>query len=101
LKALIDKGWVKVHNFGQSKQKLRYAYLLTPQGIIEKARLTGGFLRRKLQEFDALTAEIEALKIEVYKHGYPDSFDQRPRIAPLNPQFGGPDPMAAIQRSEL
>jgi len=65
LKALIDKGWVKVHNFSHSKQKLVYAYLLTPQGIIEKARLTSDFLRRKMQEFDALKAEIETLKIEL------------------------------------
>ena len=65
LKALIEKGWIKVHNFSQSKQKLGYAYILTPQGLLEKARLTGSFLRRKMQEFDALRAEIETLKIEV------------------------------------
>ena len=78
LKALIEKGWVKVHNFSQSKQKLGYAYFLTPQGIIEKARLTNGFLRRKMQEFDALKAEIEILKVEI------DCCEQFDRSAPFD-----------------
>ena len=47
LKALIDKGWVKVQNFSQSKNKFGYIYVLTPQGIAEKAVLTGRFLKRK------------------------------------------------------
>jgi EPS-associated MarR family transcriptional regulator len=72
LKALIQKGWVKVHNFSQSKQKLGYAYILTPEGLIEKAQLTASFLRRKMQEFDALRAEIETLKIEAGRHGQLD-----------------------------
>jgi EPS-associated MarR family transcriptional regulator len=54
LKALIDKGWIKMQNFSQSKNKFGYAYILTPQGLTEKARLAGGFLRRKMQEYDAL-----------------------------------------------
>jgi EPS-associated MarR family transcriptional regulator len=48
LKALIDKGWVKVHNFSQSKNKFGYIYVLTPQGIAEKAMLAGRFLKRKM-----------------------------------------------------
>lgn len=64
LKALIDKGWVKVQNFSQSKNKFGYIYVLTPQGIAEKSVLTGRFLRRKLQEYDALKKEIKALKFE-------------------------------------
>jgi EPS-associated MarR family transcriptional regulator len=64
LRALIDKGWVKVQNFGNSKSKFGYVYLLTPSGIAAKARLTGGFLRRKIEEYEALRAEIEALKLE-------------------------------------
>jgi EPS-associated MarR family transcriptional regulator len=51
LSALIDKGWVKVHNFTESRNKLGYAYLLTPKGVAEKASLTGRFLQRKLQEY--------------------------------------------------
>ena len=44
LKALIDKGLVKVHNFSQSKNKFGYIYVLTPQGLAEKAQLTSRFL---------------------------------------------------------
>lgn len=64
LKALIDRGWVKVQNFSQSKNKFGYIYVLTPQGIAHKAMLTGRFLKRKLQEYDALRAEIDALQAE-------------------------------------
>lgn len=64
LKALIDKGWVKVQNFSQSKNKFGYIYVLTPQGLAEKAQLTSRFLKRKLDEYDALQAEIAALQAE-------------------------------------
>ena len=64
LKALIDKGLVKVHNFSQSKNKFGYIYVLTPQGLAEKAQLTSRFLKRKLAEYDALQAEIAALQAE-------------------------------------
>jgi len=65
LKALIDKGWVKVQNFSQSKNKFGYIYVLTPQGIAEKALLAGRFLMRKMTEYEQLQAEIEALKVEM------------------------------------
>ena len=64
LNALIDKGWVKVHNFSESKNKFGYVYLLTPSGISEKAALTGRFLQRKLLEYEAMRAEIESLRGE-------------------------------------
>lgn len=64
LKALIDKGWVKVQNFSQSKNKFGYIYVLTPQGVVEKVALTGRFLKRKMAEYESLKAEIEALQIE-------------------------------------
>jgi EPS-associated MarR family transcriptional regulator len=62
LNALIEKGFVKIHNFSKNQNKFGYAYLLTPSGISEKIVLTGTFLKRKLQEYDALKAEIKALK---------------------------------------
>jgi EPS-associated MarR family transcriptional regulator len=64
LNALLDKGLIKVQNFKSSKRKLAYAYLLTPAGIAEKAALTERFLERKMEEYDALRAEIEQLKQE-------------------------------------
>ena len=71
LKALIDKGWVKVHNFSQSKNKFGYIYVLTPQGIAEKLALTSRFLKRKLSEYDALKAEIDGLQAEVQTSAQP------------------------------
>ena len=65
LNALIDKGLVKIHNFSQNQNKFGYTYLLTPSGISEKAELTGIFLKRKLREYEALKAEIDALKLEI------------------------------------
>lgn len=68
LKALIDKGFVKMGNFQKSKNKFKYIYLLTPQGIAEKAALTNRFLKRKMEEYEALKVEIEALRAEVPEH---------------------------------
>jgi len=67
LKALIDKGWVKVHNFSQSKNKFGYIYVLTPQGLSEKLTLTSRFLKRKLYEYEALKGEIEGLQAEIVR----------------------------------
>ena len=64
LKALIDKGLVKVHNFSQSKSKFGYIYVLTPWDLAEKAQITSRFLTRKLAEYDALQVEIAALQAE-------------------------------------
>ena len=63
--ALVEKGLVKMQNFSQSKNKLRYAYLLTPAGVAEKSKLTAEFLRRKVAEYETLRAEIKALKAEM------------------------------------
>ena len=49
LRALIDKGSVKIENFKTSRNKLGYLYVLTPQGVAERAALTGRFLRRKME----------------------------------------------------
>lgn len=64
LNALIGKGFVKMANFQKSKNKFKYVYLLTPQGIAEKVALTSRFLQRKLEEYEALKAEIDTLKTE-------------------------------------
>lgn len=65
LKALIDRGLVKAGNFHSSRNKLGYAYLLTPAGIREKTALTGSFLQRKLTEYETLQREIRQLQLEV------------------------------------
>jgi len=73
LRALTEKGQVKVRNFRSSDKKLRYAYILTPGGIAEKARLTGAFLARKVAEYEALRAEIEALSGDSLGSGAPET----------------------------
>jgi EPS-associated MarR family transcriptional regulator len=65
LKALMEKGFVKLDNFQNSKHKLKYAYILTPAGMAQKMAMTGRFLKRKMVEYEALKAEIEALRREI------------------------------------
>jgi len=69
LKALVEKGWVKLENFQNNPNKLGYLYLLTPMGMAAKTTLTARFLRRKLAEYEALKAEIEQLRCEVGQSG--------------------------------
>lgn len=64
LKALVEKGFVKLGNFRAAEDKRRYAYLLTPKGVAEKAAITQRFLARKMAEFQALKVEIAELRGE-------------------------------------
>jgi EPS-associated MarR family transcriptional regulator len=65
MRALIEKGMVKLGNFAHSKHHLGYAYLLTPAGIRQKAAMTSDFLKRKMAEYEALQAEIAGLQAEM------------------------------------
>ncbi len=65
VRALLEKGLLKARNFRRSPNKLQYAYLLTPNGIAAKVRLTREYLERKEAEYEALRAEIRALRQEV------------------------------------
>ena len=65
LKALVDRGLVKLNNFAKSERKIGYAYILTPEGVSEKAKITVRFLKRKMAEYELLQKEIEQLKSEV------------------------------------
>jgi EPS-associated MarR family transcriptional regulator len=69
LNALVEKGCLKVKNFRNSENKLAYAYLLTPSGVEEKARITMHFLKYKVQEYERLRSEIEELKREAEQKG--------------------------------
>lgn len=64
LKALIEVGLLKATNFRNSKNKLAYMYLLTPNGVEEKSRITMRFLKAKMQEYELLKAEINLLMQE-------------------------------------
>ena len=59
LKALKNKGLVKVKNFGKNPNKINYLYVITPKGITEKTQLTLNFMKRKMQEYDELKKEIK------------------------------------------
>ena len=65
INALIDKGWIKLKNFKRSDKKLGYSYLLTTQGIAEKAMLAQKFLKKKSDEYNKLKQEIENLRNEL------------------------------------
>ena len=65
LSSLIDVGLVKVDNFRRSDKKLGYAYLLTPEGFVEKAKVTKRFLLRKQREYKELERQISDLTKEV------------------------------------
>src|SRR5512140_3003300 len=69
LNALVEKGCLKVNNFRNSDNKLAYAYLLTPSGVEQKARMTVQFLKCKVQEYERLRAEIAELQREAEKKG--------------------------------
>ena len=62
LKELKKKGLIKIKNFKKHPNKLGYAYLLTPKGILEKTKITSNFMKRKMQEYEELREELEKNK---------------------------------------
>ena len=62
IKALLEKGFIKINNFKTSDNKLGYLYLLTPEGIEMQAKLTVLFLERKSKEYNKLKKEMERIK---------------------------------------
>jgi EPS-associated MarR family transcriptional regulator len=67
LKGLIETGLIKAQNFKNSKNKLAYAYILTPAGIEEKAKVTMRFFQSRLKQYEELEREIEELRKEVQR----------------------------------
>ena len=65
LKALVEKGWIKANNFKNSRNKAAYVYLLTPNGLEEKARITVRFLKQRIRDYEQIKREIEELEQEV------------------------------------
>ena len=58
LKALQEKGLIKIENFKKNPKKINYIYVLTPKGITEKTKLTVNFMKRKMKEYDELKSEL-------------------------------------------
>ena len=71
LKALVQRGWVTAERFHNSQRKLAYAYLLTPAGIAEKSVLAARFLKRKMDDYEALKSEIDRLQEEAVRETKP------------------------------
>ena len=67
MKKMVEKGWVKLKNFTNNSNKVGYAYLLTPKGIEQKAKLTFVFLQIKMEEYEMLKEEINKLKQDADK----------------------------------
>ena len=59
LKALKQKGLVKIKNFKKNPKKINYVYILTPKGISEKSKLTFNFMKLKMKEYEELKKEID------------------------------------------
>jgi len=88
IKALVEKGLVKANNFRNSKNKKGYAYLLTPRGIEDKARMTVEFLKIKIAEHEALTKEIQGLQEEAVQVQARQSGGAPPKISGISPIKG-------------
>ncbi|MDC3401340.1 MarR family EPS-associated transcriptional regulator [Candidatus Pelagibacter ubique] len=58
LKALQNKGLIKIQNFKRNPEKINYLYILTPKGISIKTKLTINFMKKKIKEYDQLKSEI-------------------------------------------
>ena len=58
LKALKSKGLIKIKNFGKSTDKIKYLYVLTPKGLVEKTNITIRFMKLKMKEYDELKKEL-------------------------------------------
>jgi EPS-associated MarR family transcriptional regulator len=59
LRALNNKGLIKMKNFKKNLNKMNYIYVLTPKGIAEKTKLTFNFMKRKMREYDELKKEVK------------------------------------------
>ena len=59
LKALKQKGFIKISNFSKAENKIKYIYVLTPKGISEKGKITLHFLKQKMKEYEELKKEIK------------------------------------------
>ena len=59
LKELQKKGLIKIKNFKKNPNKINYLYVLTPEGLSQKTKLTINFMKRKMREYDELKREYD------------------------------------------
>ena len=84
IKSLIEKGYIKIHNFSSSQNKRKYMYVLTPAGMYEKAKLTTDFLKWKMEEYERIKKEIEELEEDINDHREKGERAQHPATESLN-----------------
>ena len=76
LKALMQKGLLKVNNFRNNQNKSAYLYLLTPNGVEEKTKVTLRFMQYKMDEYKTLKQEIKVLQLEAARAGLSEAYKQ-------------------------
>ena len=76
LKALMQKGLLKVNNFRNNQNKSVYLYLLTPNGLEEKTKVTLRFMQYKMDEYETLKQEIKVLQREAARAGQSEAYKQ-------------------------
>ena len=59
LKALKEKGFIKIQNFNKNPKKVKYLYYLTPKGVLKKTKVTINFMKRKMIEYEELKKELK------------------------------------------
>lgn len=60
IKALKDKGLIKMLRFKKSPNKIGHIkYVLTAQGISLRTKLTINFMKKKMREYDELKMELK------------------------------------------
>ena len=64
INALKKKGFLKIKNFKNNKNKISYIYLLTPKGISKKTKLMISFMNKTAKEYNDLKKEIKILNDE-------------------------------------
>lgn len=69
ISGLIEKGIIKAKKLKKHPDKIRWQYILTPQGMKEKIKITHEYLKKRIHEFGQIQNEIEELKKEVKKNG--------------------------------
>lgn len=65
IKALKQKGLIKINNFKNNKNKINYIYVLTPKGIAHRLKLTLNFMSLKMKEYEELKSEIKKVKKKI------------------------------------
>ncbi len=66
LKRSVEKGWVRVKNISPK----RYAYFVTPQGMIEKTRMVKDYMSYSLSLFREARTQADVLFIKAQQQGY-------------------------------